>query len=136
MWYTVCGIPYSALGGTMAWPKSDDKKTEVLTIKISQRQLQVLERYVQLKGLSSNADGIRRMIDGAEAWLRTQATPQATVEPPVASHQDVAEHHITDEADEGVVHSGLEQVGGYTMISLPEGSEYSDDGESLPGDRE
>lgn len=115
----------------MAWPKSEEPKTHVFSFKVSVRQLQILRRYAEIKELNE-AEALRRMIDGAEAWVRAHSTAQTTVSSADTSHQLGPEHHIDDEEDGN---SGpLGYIGGRLNVGLPGGGEFSTDGEDLPGD--
>lgn len=131
----------------MGRPKSAEPKT-VISARVTARQLQQLQRYVEIKGLSSPADGICRMIDGAADFIarHDSGPPQATVAP---AHQTAPqtgpEHHIdggqdiTSEVGEEEAHSGpgasLGYIGGRLNVGLPGGdSAYQNDGEDMPGD--
>lgn len=131
----------------VAWPKSDDKKTETITLKISKRQLQILERYAEIKELTE-PEALRRMIDGAGDFVAKHdgGLLQATVAP---AHQTTPqtgpEHHIdggqdiTSEVGEEEAHSGpgasLGYIGRRLNVGLPGGGgDYQDDGEDLVGD--
>lgn len=116
--------------------RSKEVKDCTITLRISQRQLKILQDYTKLKGLPSEAEGLRRMIEGAAPWVskggsnaeiedrlrrledavfgKQQRTQQASVAP-LTSHQ-APEHHIetTDSItspfdDEDGGHSGHER---------------------------
>lgn len=43
-----------------------------MCLRLKDRQLGLLQRYVDLKGYASEAEAIRNMIDGLEDWLARQ----------------------------------------------------------------
>ena len=49
-------------------------KRERLFVRLTTEQLELLRRYIDLKDLNSEAEGIRMMIDGLEDWLNRQSS--------------------------------------------------------------
>lgn len=60
--------------------RKQDPKRNPIYLRLTDKQLELLQRYVDFKDYDSEQDAIRKMIDGLEAWLARQ----------LASQQDIA----------------------------------------------
>lgn len=111
----------------MGRPKSEPKT--VVSARVTARQLQILQRYVEIKGLSSEADGICRMIDGAEGFInKHEGTVQAPVSAAVTSHQ-APETGNSGPTDVDPSDEPLGDFGGRLNVGLPTTHTYDDDSE-------
>lgn len=131
-----------------------DLKRNTITVRLTDNQLKLIRDYVKVKGLNTEADGIRRMIDGASAWLQKTSAADVTSiaervrkleeavfskyseaelkSAVVTSHQpkleptpSVATDVTIDEEDKP-----LGYIGGRLNVGLPGNASYDDDSEA------
>jgi hypothetical protein len=116
-------------------------KRNQLSIRITDKQLSLLTRYIDIRDLDSEADAIRKMINGLEGWLDRQAEKHriAGSAPSIAQTVDSGLPSLSDGASDGVgsdevsdgvggdVDTPLASFAGRPSIGLPNAS-WSNDG--------
>jgi hypothetical protein len=112
----------------MGRPKSNDPRT-VVSARMTAKQRQILQRYAEIKGLSSESDALCRMVDGAEAFVaKHDGTVQAPVSAAVTSHQ-APETSNSGLSDVDPSDEPLGDFGGRLNVGLPKTHTYDDDSE-------
>lgn len=53
--------------------RSKNPKSRTLCLRLTDKQLHVLQAYTNAKGLDTEVDALRHIIDGLETWLRNRA---------------------------------------------------------------
>lgn len=86
-------MPSSSEGPKRGRPRTRSPNAKPLQVWLEPEELEVLARYVAYRGLASNAEGVRRMIEGARAFLeraeRGPARASGTAVPePVPEHEE------------------------------------------------
>lgn len=56
----------------MVRPKVENPKRKTICLRLTERQLEVLQLYTDVKGFSTEVDALRHIIDGLEGWLKKQ----------------------------------------------------------------
>ena len=105
-------------------------KRNQLSLRITDKQLSLLTRYIDVRDLDSEADAIRRIIDGLEDWLDRQAVKHqiAGSAPPIARTVNSGLPSLSDGASDGAsdetsdVDTPLSSFAGRPSIGLPNAS--------------
>lgn len=117
-----------------------EKRRNQLCLRLSDRQLELLRRYVSIRHFSSEVEAIRYMIDGLEDWLARQASKRDIAgspgpPPPTSVRSDVEGSDVPGsdvrrpsqgldetEGDDDSPDSAVGDFGGRPAIGLPKPS--------------
>lgn len=122
--------------------RKQDPKRNPVYLRLTDRQLELLQRYVDFKGYDSEQDAIRNMVDGLESWLTRQLAKRdiagsAGPPPPTSVRTDVAPSDVARsdvarpnrDLDEDSPDPEVSDFGGRPVIGLPKPSWHDDSGD-------
>ena len=100
--------------------KADPKRNQ-LCLRLTDRQLELLQRYADFRDFDSEVDALRKMVDGLEDWLARQEAKGIAGSPP----PPVATSHsgLPDRSDVSTEAPGEPSVGdfaGRPSVGLPD----------------
>lgn len=118
--------------------RKKEPKRNALCLRLTDRQLELLQRYVDFKEFDSEVDALRHMVDGLEPWLARQLSPQSIAgspgpPPPTSVRSDVDGSDVPggdvrrpsqglDESGDDPPDSAVGDFGGRPAIGLPKSS--------------
>lgn len=91
-------------------------KANQLCLRLTDHQIQLLRRYVEIKHYNSEVDAVRGMIDGLDDWLKRQSSKSAQTAPKSDVHQS-SEHHSAVNMESGSHNSGLISSGAHSGLN-------------------